>query len=98
MMFESSSENRKSWNGRKMIWWCIPDVFEATDENDLEITMVVLRGGTHIDNDEEERSACVGTYFICFPEKLKYLTFGDSERSRSLSEILDAEYLANGTR
>ena len=24
------------------------------------------------------------------------LTFGDPERSRSLNEILDAEYLANG--
>ena len=24
--------------------------------------MVVLRGGTHIDTDEEERSACAGTY------------------------------------
>ena len=24
--------------------------------------MVVLRGGTHIDKDEEERSARVGTY------------------------------------
>ena len=36
-------------------------MFEAIDENDLEIAMVVLRGGTHIDNDEE-RSAHVGTY------------------------------------
>ena len=24
--------------------------------------MVVLRGGTHIDKDEEERSVCAGTY------------------------------------
>ena len=31
-------------------------MFEATDENDLEIAMVVLRGGTHIDKDEEEQS------------------------------------------
>ena len=30
-------------------------MFEATDENDLEIAMVVLRGGTHNDKDEEER-------------------------------------------
>ena len=37
-------------------------IFEATDENDLEAAMVVLRGGTHIDRDEEERSARVGTY------------------------------------
>ena len=29
-------------------------VFEATDENDLEDAMVVLRGGTHIEKDEEE--------------------------------------------
>ena len=29
-------------------------IFEATDENDLEDAMVVLRGGTHIENDEEE--------------------------------------------
>ena len=36
-------------------------MFDATDENDFEVAMVVLRGGTHIDNDEEERSARVGT-------------------------------------
>ena len=33
-----------------------------------------------------------------FLTKLKYLTFDDPERSRSLTEILDAEYLANGKR
>ena len=33
-----------------------------TDENDLEVAMVVLRGGTHIEKDEEERSAHAGTY------------------------------------
>ena len=37
-------------------------IFEATDENDLEAAMVVLRGWTHIKKDEEERSACAGTY------------------------------------
>ena len=35
---------------------------KATHENDLEAAVVVLRGGTHIDKDEEERSACAGTY------------------------------------
>ena len=30
-------------------------IFEATDENDLEAARVVLRGGTHIEKDEEER-------------------------------------------
>ena len=35
--------------------------FEATNENDLEVAMVVLRGGTHIEKDEE-RSARAGTY------------------------------------
>ena len=34
-------------------------MFEATDENDLEIDMVVLHGGTHIDKDEDARSARV---------------------------------------
>ena len=38
-------------------------MFAAADENDLEPAMVVLRGGTHIDNNDEERSARVGTYF-----------------------------------
>ena len=38
-------------------------IFEATDENDLEAAMVVLRRGTHIEKDEEERSARAGTYF-----------------------------------
>ena len=28
------------------------------------------------------------------PKKLKYLTIGDPEKSRSLTEIVDAEYLA----
>ena len=37
-------------------------VFEATDENDLVAAMVVLRAGTHIDRDEEERSARAGIY------------------------------------
>ena len=37
-------------------------IFEATDANYLEVAMVVLRGGTHIDRDEEERSARIGTY------------------------------------
>ena len=37
-------------------------IFEATDENDVEAAMVVLRGGTHIEIDEEERSARAGTY------------------------------------
>ena len=32
-------------------------IFEATDENDLEVAMVVLRTGTHIDKDEEKQSA-----------------------------------------
>ena len=27
-------------------------IFEATDENDSEVAMVVLRGGTHIDKAE----------------------------------------------
>ena len=35
---------------------------------------------------------------IGFPKKVKYLTFGDSERSRSVTEISGAEYLANGAR
>ena len=37
-------------------------IFEATDENDLEVAMVVLRGGTNIDKDDEERSARADTY------------------------------------
>ena len=28
----------------------------ATDENDLEVAMKVMRKGTHIDKDEEDRS------------------------------------------
>ena len=31
-------------------------------------------------------------------KKLENLTFSDFERSRSLTEILDEEYLANGAR
>ena len=35
-------------------------IFGATDENDLEAAMEVLRRGTHIDKDEEERSDRTG--------------------------------------
>ena len=37
-------------------------IFEATDENDLEAAMVVSGGGTHIEKDEEERGARASTY------------------------------------
>ena len=40
----------------------IRQIPEATDENDLEAAMVVLRVGTHIDKHEEQRSARAGTY------------------------------------
>ena len=26
VMFESSSKSRKSWNGRQMVWQCIPSI------------------------------------------------------------------------
>ena len=58
MVFESSSKSRKSLNRRRNAF----QIFEAADENDLEVAMVVLRGGTHIDTDEEERSARAGEY------------------------------------
>ena len=35
---------------------------------------------------------------IGFSKKEKYLTFDDPERSRLQNEILDTEYLKNGTR
>ena len=44
-------------------------ILGATDENDLEVAMVVLRGGTHIEKDEEERSARAGTYHIYVREQ-----------------------------
>ena len=37
-------------------------IFEATDENDLETAKVVLRGGTQIEIHEEERRGRAGTY------------------------------------
>ena len=37
-------------------------ILGATDENVLEASMVVSRGGTHIEKDEEEWSARAGTY------------------------------------
>ena len=51
-------------------------IFEATDENDLEAAMVVLRGGTHIEKNEEEWSARAGTYLGMRDERLnKCLSF-----------------------
>ena len=47
-MFESSSTTRKSRNRRQMVWQWIPNTCRATDENDLEVAMVVLRGRTHM--------------------------------------------------
>ena len=37
-------------------------IFGATDENDLEVAMEVLRKGTHIDKDEEDPSDRTGAY------------------------------------
>ena len=37
-------------------------IFDATDENDLEAAMEVLCKGTHIDKDEEDRSDRIGVY------------------------------------
>ena len=37
-------------------------IFGVTDENDLEVAVEVLREGTHIDKDEEDRSDRTGTY------------------------------------
>ena len=34
----------------------------ATEEYDLEVAMEVLRKGTHIDKDEEDRSDRTGVY------------------------------------
>ena len=46
----------KKWFGNAF------QMLEATEENDFEVAMVVLRGWTHIDKDEEEQSARVCTY------------------------------------
>ena len=35
---------------------------------------------------------------MSFLKKLKYLTFSDPDKSRSLTEILEAEYVAKGMR
>ena len=61
MMFEASSKTGRvgmdeRWHGSEF------QIFDATDENDLEVAMEVLRKGTHIDKDEEDRSECTGTY------------------------------------
>ena len=37
-------------------------IFGATDENDLEVAMEVLRKGTLVDKDEEDRSERTGAY------------------------------------
>ena len=37
-------------------------IFEATDENDLAVAIVVLCGGTKIERHEEERSGRADTY------------------------------------
>ena len=37
-------------------------IYEATDENDLDFAIAVFRLGTHIDNEEEDRNDHVGTY------------------------------------
>ena len=37
-------------------------VFDATDENDLEVAREFLQKGTHIDKDEEDRSDHTGAY------------------------------------
>ena len=58
MVFETSSKSRKSCEWTK---GDLPgsqfQIFDATDENDLEVAMEVLLKGTHINKDEEDRRA-----------------------------------------
>ena len=51
-------EERKwhGWHGNLF------QVFEATDENDVDLAIAVFREGMHIDKEEEDRSDRVGTY------------------------------------
>ena len=44
-------------------------IFEATDENDLEAAVVVSRGGTHIEKDEEGRRAECSRRHISWDER-----------------------------
>ena len=60
-MFESYSKNGRV--GMEDRWFDNAfQIFEATDESDLEAAMLFFRGGTHIEKDEEERSARASTY------------------------------------
>ena len=45
-----------------------------------------------------QQKTIIRLYTMGFPDKFKFLTFGDPERSRSLTEILDAEYHADDVR
>ena len=65
MMLESSSKTGRVGTDDRWLGSAF-QIPEATDENDLEAAMVVLRVGTHIDKDEEERSACAGTWDLQF--------------------------------
>ena len=53
MMFESSSNTPEKlvWTTDDLVVHC--NYLKQHDENDFEVVMVVLRGGTHIDNYEE---------------------------------------------
>ena len=55
---------------------CIADMLEATDENDLEAAMVVLRGGTQIERHKEERSG-----------RIWYISSGWEMKGRMAAEI-----------
>ena len=44
-------------------------MFEATDENDFEVAMVVLRGGTHIDKESMmKKSGVLASVHISWDE------------------------------
>ena len=54
------------------------------------------QSGRTTEESRDSWSTCL--YARYMTHKVKYLTFGDYERSRSLTEILDAEYLVIGAK
>ena len=84
--------------------YCLSNQFEQFElwwPWNVKVTNQKLRFGISHKRYEIESSYQPNTIIkphTCFLKKFKYLTFGDPERSRSLTEIFGAEYLANDMR
>ena len=72
-MFESSSKSRKSWNGRQMVWQCIPSIWSNRWKMIWKLQWWFYVEERILRKTKKERSGRAGTYLGVRDEKIGWL-------------------------